>query len=142
VPAKRESGFTLVELIIVVAMIGILAAITAPQFSQAPKKAREAVLKTNLHVMREAIDQYFADKARYPESLETLVNDGYIRNVPKDPFTDSTSTWKLIYAGEGGGGGDPEDLLPEELEAGSPGIFDVKSGSNHQALDGTFVSDW
>ena len=138
--AKHNSGFTLVELIIVIAIIGILAAISIPAFKPAPDRAREAVLKTDLHTMREAFDQYFADKAHYPESLETLVEDGYLRSIPVDPFTGSGSTWRLIYADEGSEGA--ENLLPEEQASASPGIFDVKSGSNHQALDGSNVGDW
>jgi general secretion pathway protein G len=132
----RQDGFTLVELIIVIAIMGILAAITVPQFRPAPQRAREAVLKTDLHTMREAIDQYFADKARYPESLETLVDEGYLREVPKDPFTLSTSTWRLIYAEES------DDPLPEEEAATSPGIFDVKSGVTEKSLNGEDMSEW
>lgn len=131
-----ESGFTLVELIIVIAIIGILAAVAAPQFARGPKLAREAVLKSDLHTMRECLDQYFADKAHYPESLETLVEEGYLRYIPVDPFTASSSTWELIYADSGG------DVLPEEEGLASPGIFDVKSGATHQALDGTWVAEW
>lgn len=132
----RENGFTLIELIIVISIIGILAAITVPQFKPAPQRAREAVLKTDLHVMREAIDQYFADKAKYPESLETLVEDGYLREIPKDPFTNSTSTWRLIYAEAS------DDPLPEEEAAAAPGIFDVKSGATQQSLNGENMSEW
>ncbi len=137
-PRKRRSaqaGFTLMELLVVVAVVGILAAIVVPQFKNAPQKAREAVLKTNLHTMREAFDQYFADKAHYPESLETLVEEGYLRSVPKDPFTSSTTTWVFTQAETG------EDSLPEELESAA-GIFDVHSGSTQVALDGTSVSEW
>jgi general secretion pathway protein G len=133
-----------VELLVVIAIIGILAAITIPAFKPAPDKAREAVLKTDLHTMRESIDQYFADKAHYPESLETLVEDGYLRTLPVDPFTGSSSTWRLIYADESGSGGagGEENMLPEELASSTPGIFDVKSGSNHRAFDGSNVGDW
>jgi general secretion pathway protein G len=133
---SQENGFTLVELIIVISIIGILAAITVPQFKPAPQRAREAVLKSDLHTMREAIDQYFADKAKYPDSLETLVDDGYLREVPLDPFTQSRSTWRLIYADSS------DDPLPEEEASASPGIFDVKSGANQQSLNGESISDW
>ena len=139
---KDQAGFTLIELMIVVAMIGILAAIAVPQFARSPDKAREAVLKTDLHTMRESIDQYFADKARYPDSLDTLVEEGYMRSVPVDPFTQSSSTWKLIFSGEAGEAS--EDLAGPESETGAagPGIFDVRSGAGHRALDGTLVSEW
>jgi len=126
----------LIELIIVVAIIGILAVIAAPMVRDAPLRAREAVLKTDLHVLRESIDQYFADKAHYPASLETLVEEGYIRTIPVDPFTESSSTWRLIPPEDMG------DALPEEEEAGTAGVFDVKSGSDKTALDGSFYAEW
>jgi len=124
------------ELIVVMAVIGLLTAIAIPRFAQAPRKAREAVLKTNLHTMREAFDQYFADKAYYPDSLQTLVDEGYLREIPKDPFTDSSGDWHLIYAEES-----QDDLSPDSVATG-PGIFDVKSSSDYVAIDGTNVSDW
>lgn len=136
---KSQRGFTLLELMIVVAILGILTAVAIPRFQNAPKRAREAVLKTNLHTMREAFDQYFADKAAYPESLETLVEEGYLREVPVDPLTGSASTWRLIYAEE-----EQLDTGLEDLDGIStgPGIWDVKSGADHTALDGSNVSDW
>ena len=137
--SKHESGFTLIELMLVIAIIGILEAIAIPSFKPAPDKAREAVLKTDLHTMREALDQYFADKSHYPDSLESLVEEGYLRSVPVDPFTKSNSTWRLIYANESG---NQEDLLPEEQAAAAPGIFDIKSGASRRALDGSDVADW
>lgn len=132
---SRESGFTLLELIIVLAIIGILASIAVPRFARAPKRAKEAVLKTNLHTIRESIDQYYADKTYYPDSLEALVDEGYLREVPQDPFTESSSTWYLIYSEESG------DVPIEDITSG-PGIFDVRSTSDQIALDGTAVSEW
>jgi general secretion pathway protein G len=136
---KGQRGFTLLELMIVVAILGILTAVAIPRFQQAPQKAKEAVLKANLHTMREAFDQYFADKAAYPESLEVLVEEGYLREVPIDPLTGSSSTWQLIYAEE-----EQMDTGLEDLDgiSSGPGIWDVKSGANHTALDGTNVADW
>jgi general secretion pathway protein G len=136
---RRQRGFTLIELMIVVAILGILTAVAIPRFQNAPTKAKEAVLKTNLHTMREAFDQYFADKAAYPESLEVLVEEGYLRKVPVDPLTGSSSTWVLIYAEE-----QQTDTGLDDISdiSGGPGIWDVKSGANHTALDGSNVSDW
>ena len=117
---RGQDGFTLIELIIVIAIIGILAAIAVPQFQKAPQRAREAVLKSDLHTIRETIDQYFADKGQYPDSLETLVEEGYLRKVPEDPFTKSSSTWVVEYAEQG------EDSLSGEEGMTGPGIFDVR----------------
>jgi general secretion pathway protein G len=128
---RREAGFTLIELLVVVAIIGIITGIAAARFANAPRRAREAVLKTNLATMRDVIDQYYADKAHYPFALEDLVDDGYLRSIPYDPMTGSSETWELIYS-------TPDDLNPEE----SQGIFDVKSGSTHVALDGSYYADW
>ena len=135
---RTQRGFTLLELMFVVAILGILTVVAIPRFQNAPTKAKEAVLKTNLHTMREAFDQYFADKAAYPESLETLVEEGYLREIPIDPLTGSSSTWQLIYAEE------EQDTGLEDLDgiSSGPGIWDVKSGATHTALDGSDVSDW
>jgi general secretion pathway protein G len=126
-----ERGWTLIELLIVISLIMILAAISLNSYRNSIWAAKEAALRSNLYHMRESIDQYYADKQRYPESLETLVSEGYIRTVPEDPFTDSTTTWQTV----------PAPSMPGQL-TGSPGIYDVKSGADHVSLDGSRVADW
>jgi general secretion pathway protein G len=128
---RKESGFTLIELLVVVAIIGIIAGIAAARFANAPRKAREAVLKTNLSTFRDVIDQYYADKRHYPFALEDLVDEGYLRVLPSDPLTGNSTDWELVYS-------IPTDLAPDEDQ----GIFDVKSGSSAVAMDGTYYSDW
>jgi general secretion pathway protein G len=127
-----QRGFTLIELLIVIALIGILAGLVAPQFLQTPKKAKEAVLKEDLYVLRDVIDQYFSDKGRYPDSLQALVDDGYLRKIPEDPFTGSADTWVIETAP-----GDSDDP-----DAAGGGVYDVHSGSTETALDGSRYSEW
>ena len=136
-----QRGFTLLELIIVVAIIGILASIAMPALKDMPRRASEAVLKTNLRTIRDMLDQYYGDKGHYPPTLETLVELGYSRQVPFDPITKSNSTWVLIYDDPAA---DPE-AVPAETdvpEGGEPGILDVRSGSERLALDGTPYAEW
>jgi len=128
---RNEKGFTLIELLVVIAIIGIIAGIASARFANAPRKAREAVLKTNLATIRDVIDQYYADKRHYPFALEDLVDEGYLRTIPMDPMTGNATDWELIY-------NIPDDLAPEEEQ----GIFNVKSGSPDTALDGTYYADW
>jgi len=130
-PRPARNGFTLIELLVVVAIIGIISGIAAARFANTPKKAREAVLKTNLATLRDVIDQYYADKAHYPYQLEDLVDEGYLRTIPNDPITESTETWELIYS-------DSDEGSPDQER----GIYDVKSGSPGTALDGTAYADW
>ncbi len=137
--AGRQSGFTLIELIVVIAIIGILAGIALPRLVDAPRRAQEAVLKTNLRAIRDTINQYYADKGHYPTSLDVLVDDGYLRTMPIDPITGSTDTWVPEY----------EEIDPEAQPAetdhpedGQPGIFDVHSGSEALSLKGDPYSEW
>jgi len=127
-------GFTLIELLIVVAIIGILSSIAVVQLRQTPQRAREAALRENLYALRNVIDQYFTDKGKYPDSLQTLVEDGYIRKIPVDPMTGSDTTWVEEQADTG------------EADAADPtalaGVADVHSGSDGTALDGSHYGDW
>jgi general secretion pathway protein G len=128
---KSAAGFTLIELLIVVSMITILAGMSIAQYKHGATLAQEAALKEDLFRMRDAIDQYYADKGQYPSDITALVSDGYLRQVPKDPFTRSTDSWQTIPA-------EPDPSNP----AAQPGIYDVKSGSDMTAEDGTKYSDW
>jgi len=136
---RSQGGFTLIELMVVVAIIGILAVVALPAMRTAPLKAREAVLKADLYQIRSCIDQYLGDKGQYPESLEGLVDAGYLRFVPVDPITRSAETWVELQATPS----DTEELEPlEEDLGGTVGIIDVKSGADGVALDGSLYSDW
>lgn len=126
-----ERGFTLIEMLIVVAIVGILAGLATVQLRQTPRKAKEAVLKEDLFVLRDVIDQYFADKGSYPASLQTLVDEGYIRKVPVDPFTESDQTWVEEEA----------NFADADSDSGG-GVNDVRSGSTGTAMDGSSYSEW
>jgi general secretion pathway protein G len=125
------AGFTLIELLIVLALISILASMGVVQYRNGVRHAQESVLRTDLFRMRDAIDQYYADKNKYPASLETLVSDGYMRRIPEDPITHATDTWQTVAA-------EPDPSNP----TAEPGIYDVKSGAQGTALDGSSFSDW
>jgi general secretion pathway protein G len=124
-------GFTLIELLVVISIIVILASLGMAQYGHAVTRAKEATLKEDLFRMRDAIDQYYADKGQYPPSLETLVTDGYLRAVPKDPFSNSADTWQQI----------PSEPDPNNPTA-QTGVYDIKSGSDGTAIDGTKYAEW
>jgi general secretion pathway protein G len=128
---KRQNGFTLIELMIVMMIITVLAGIGLAVYGNSVQSAKEATLRSDLHGLREAIDQYYADKNRYPPSLDSLVEDKYIREVPVDPITKSAETWQTTLA-------EPEPGNP----SAEPGIFNVKSGAEGTSLDGTPYSEW
>jgi len=125
------SGFTLIELLVVITLIVILSTMGMTQYRSGVIHAREATLKEDLFQLRDAIDQYYADKGQYPASLDALVTDGYIRKIPEDPFTRSSDTWQTVPAEP-----DPNNPVAE------PGVYDVKSGSDATALDGTKYAEW
>jgi len=127
----NQGGFTLIELMIVLALISVLAGMGVVQYRNSVQHTQESVLRTDLFRMRDAIDQYYADKNKYPASLDTLVSDGYMRRIPEDPFTHSTDTWQTVPAEA-----DPANPTAE------PGIYDVKSGAQGTALNGSSYSDW
>ncbi len=136
---RGSTGFTLLELIIVVAVIGILATIAMPSLRNLPRRANEAALKTNLRTMRDVLDQHMGDKGHYPPTLIALVEEGYLRGIPKDPLTKSTETWITIFEEIDLEQMPAETDLPEE---GVPGIIDVRSGSPAMSLDGEPYSEW
>ncbi len=128
---KHARGFTLIEVLIVITLIIVLASIGMASYTNSVQRTREAVLKEDLFRMRDAIDQYYADKNKYPQTLQDLVTDKYLREIPKDPITDSAETWVTV----------PAEADPAN-PAGEPGIYDVKSGSEATAMDGTRYADW
>jgi general secretion pathway protein G len=135
----NQNGYTLIELLIVLAIIGLLVSIALPQYRNAQRKAREAVLRENLFRMREGIDQYKSDKGKYPISLKTLVDEGYFRKMPMDPITERDDTWQEIPESTTDANGNPITTSNDPNE--QPGIWDVKSGAQGETLDGVPYSD-
>jgi general secretion pathway protein G len=126
----RSAGFTLLELITVVAIIGILVGIALPNYKTAIIQSREAVLKEDLFRFRDVIDQYYADKGKYPATLDVLVDEGYLRKLPADPMTGSAD-WEVVMSEQ-----DPDN--PSD----TPGVYDVKSASTSSSQSGTPYNEW
>ena len=126
-----QRGFTLIEMIIVIAIMGILMAVAVPVYQIHIRRANEAVLKEDLYTLRNAIDQYTQDKSKAPQDLNDLVSAQYLRAIPKDPFTNSNTTWQTVQ----------EDTM-SAIDQTQPGITDVHSGSNLNGTDGTAYSSW
>ncbi len=132
VSRKRWSrGFTLVELMIVMAIVVILISVAIPYYQKSIIRAKESVLRNNLFTMRTVIDEYSYDKQKAPASLQELVTGGYLRDIPRDPITGVNNSWKVIQEDSG-----------QAVNSTEPGIFDVRSGSDKIALDGTAYSEW
>lgn len=127
----RRRGYTLIELIIVMAIISILVSIAVPIYQKSLLRTKESLLKNNLFTLRTVIDEYTFDKKRAPQTLDDLVTEGYLRAVPIDPITGSDRTWRLIN----------EDAV-SMVDQTQPGIFDVRSGSDLKSLEGTPYSEW
>lgn len=128
-----KKGFTLIEMLIVVTIIGILVSILVPQYKYSVLRAKEAVLKENLFQMRDAINKYYFDKKKYPSALSDLVAARYLRAIPWDPIS-KTNEWQLVVA---------EPLEGEEFDPeADQGILDIKSLSKATAMDGTLYADW
>ncbi|MFZ2055329.1 MAG: prepilin-type N-terminal cleavage/methylation domain-containing protein [Candidatus Aminicenantales bacterium] len=128
-----SKGFTLIEIMIVFALIGILVGLALPRYQHSRRRAQEAVLKEDLFTLRDLINKYYTDKGKYPASLRTLVEDGYLRMIPIDPMTGSAETWMEIRDTPS-----YEEMVPN-MEFG---IIDVRSGSQAKAVDGTTYDTW
>ena len=128
---KHHRGFTLIEILIVVSIIGILVSIAVPIYQKSILRARESVLRNNLFSMRTVLDEFTYDKQKAPQTLQDLVTEGYLREIPYDPMTGSNQTWKV----------EMEDSL-RSVNQTEPGIFDIHSASDRKGLDGTPYSEW
>ncbi len=127
----RRRGFTLIELMIVMTVITIIVGVAVPMYQRSILRAKESVLRNNLFTLRTLIDEYTFDKQKAPQTLEDLVREGYLRQVPIDPITGSNQTWRVIM----------EDSMAS-VNQNEPGIFDVRSGSDQISLEGTPYSEW
>jgi general secretion pathway protein G len=124
---QSRSGFTLIELLVVMAILATLLTIGVPRYFASVERSKEAVLKENLRVIRDAIDKYYADNGRYPESVEILASRRYLRALPVDPITESGATWITIAPPDG---------------PAQPGVYDIRSGARGNASDGTSFGQW
>ena len=128
---RRRRGFTIIELMVVMTIISILVSLAVPFYQKSILRAKESVLRNNLFTMRTVIDEFTYDKQKAPQTLQDLVSEGYLRVVPRDPMTDSDSSWKIIMEDASG-----------SVNQNESGIFDVRSGSSKMSLDGTAYSEW
>lgn len=123
---RARPGFTLIELLVVLAIIALLLTLAAPRYFGSLDKSKEAVLKEDLYQFRDAIGKYYGDKGKYPETLDALTAERYLRSMPVDPITDSSATWVVVP--------------PQDPQKG--GVYDVRSGAQGHASDGTAYSEW
>ena len=128
---RGRRGFTIIELMVVMTIISILVSLAVPFYQKSILRAKESVLRNNLFTMRTVIDEYTYDKQKAPQTLQDLVSEGYLRVVPRDPMTDSDSSWRIIMEDADG-----------SVSQNEAGIFDVRSGSQKMSLDGTAYSEW
>jgi general secretion pathway protein G len=128
---RWQRGFTLIELMVVMAIISVLLAIAIPIYQKSLVRAKESVLRNNLFTIRSMIDEYTVDKQQAPQTLQDLVSDGYLRQIPQDPITGTDQSWRIIM-----------EETPVGGSTSSPGIFDVKSGSDKNSLEGTPYAEW
>jgi general secretion pathway protein G len=126
-----RKGYTLIEMIIVMAIISVLVAIAVPMYQKSLTRTRESLLKNNLFTLRTVIDEYTFDKQKAPQTLQDLVDQGYLRNVPLDPMTGNNLSWRVIM----------EDAITS-VDQTAPGIYDVRSGSDKKSLEGTIYAEW
>ncbi len=124
--SRKPTGFTLIELLVVMSIIAVLASLAAPRYFGSLDKSRNVMLKENLALMRDALDKYYGDNDKYPDTLDDLVSHKYLRNIPRDPLTESTTTWIVV--------------APQDADKG--GVYDVHSGAEGNAPDGTPYKEW
>ncbi len=125
-PVRSRTGFTLIELLVVMAIIAVLLTLAVPRYFGSLEKSKEAVLKEDLYQLRDAIGKYYGDKGKYPESLDVLASEKYLRKLPIDPITESAASWVVV--------------APDDPQKG--GVYDVKSGAQGKSSDGSSYADW